>query len=198
MAEREYRRLTRARNRSSFAIAFTARTSLWLGRDHLLQIETSGYTESYKRFHFRDIQAIAFCTTRTWLYFGGLFAALAALFGAIAAGIGTVIGWSIFGSIAGVLALCLIVDLLAGPTAKCYLRTAVQTEPLASITRLRTARKVTGVLQPLITNAQGELKPEALAPETTAQAIPPIISEVPPPVVEPMVPPSAPQNENPP
>ena len=68
MPEVEYRRLTRARNRSRFALVATSRASLWLAKDHLLQIDTSGYTENYKRFHFRDIQALVLCKTDAWLY----------------------------------------------------------------------------------------------------------------------------------
>src|SRR5258706_15869107 len=31
---------------------------LWLGHDHLLAVHSTGYSEDYKRFYFRDIQAI--------------------------------------------------------------------------------------------------------------------------------------------
>src|ERR1700742_3857011 len=54
MADIVYKRLTRAR--TGFSVAVLARTSLWLGPDHLLRIESNGYSESYKRFYFRDIQ----------------------------------------------------------------------------------------------------------------------------------------------
>ncbi|HWI55617.1 MAG TPA: hypothetical protein VNZ22_00220, partial [Bacillota bacterium] len=71
-----YERLTRAYPRSGFAVAVAARSSLWLGPDHLLCIETTGYTETYKRFYFRDIQAVLIRQTkrqRNWtLAFGGL------------------------------------------------------------------------------------------------------------------------------
>src|SRR5947208_5263032 len=63
MAEKEYKRLTRARVRSSFAVISAARSSLWLGADHLLCVDSTGYTETYKRFYFRDIQAITICRT---------------------------------------------------------------------------------------------------------------------------------------
>jgi hypothetical protein len=32
--------------------------SLWLGEDHLLCVDSNGYAETYKRFYFRDVQAI--------------------------------------------------------------------------------------------------------------------------------------------
>src|ERR1700693_1356242 len=63
MAEIKYKRLTRARSR--FSIAVLSRTSLWLGPDHLLYVESNGYTETYKRFYFRDIQAFTVQQTPT-------------------------------------------------------------------------------------------------------------------------------------
>ena len=32
--------------------------SLWIGEDHLLLVELRGFTETYRRFYFRDVQAI--------------------------------------------------------------------------------------------------------------------------------------------
>src|SRR5262247_2101752 len=58
MPEKEYYRLTWPRARSSLAVAFVEHSSLWLGKDHLLCIEASNYVERYKRFYYRDIQAI--------------------------------------------------------------------------------------------------------------------------------------------
>ena len=59
MAEKEYQRLTRARlRRAGFFTAVATRSSLWLGKDHLLCIDSNGYGEDYKRFYFRDIQTI--------------------------------------------------------------------------------------------------------------------------------------------
>ena len=177
MAEREYRRLTRAKNRSRFAVASTSRTSLWLGKDHLLQIETSGYSESYKRCHFRDIQALVLCRTDAWLYLGVGLLGVVCLFGLIAVvGGGPVVAW-IFGSIAGLFGLILLLHLLAGPSSKCYLRTAVQTEQLVSLNRLRKAQKVFGMLRPLIVAAQAE--PAQPSPPLPGQDNPPVISAPP-------------------
>src|SRR3990172_8730879 len=49
-----YKRLP-GRRRASFAFV---RNSLWLGEDHLLHVMNRGYTEEYKRFYYRDIQAV--------------------------------------------------------------------------------------------------------------------------------------------
>lgn len=190
MAELEYRRLTRTRNRSRFAIVSTSRTSLWLGKDHLLQIDSSGYTENYKRFYFRDIQVLASCRTDTWLYQAVGLTGAACLFDLIAiVGGGPIIAW-IFGSLGGLFVTFLVFHLLAGPTSKCYLRTAVQTEQLVSINRLRKARKVFNALRPLINKAQGELPGQpATSPD---QPAPPVILSPPRPSSEPVAEPSNP------
>jgi len=173
MPDRNYRRLTRAKSRALFGIVSTYRSSLWLGEDHLLQIDANGYTETYKRFYFGDIQALVLCRTDTWLYRAVVFAALAGLFGLIAVlGGGPIMVW-IFGTIAGVFALCLVFDLLAGPTSKAYLRTAVQTETLVSLNRLRRAYNLFETLRPLITAAQGELASGKNSPELPNQHSPP-------------------------
>ena len=41
--------------------------TVWMGSDHLLLVSRAGYTENYKRFYFRDIQAIIIRKTVTSL-----------------------------------------------------------------------------------------------------------------------------------
>jgi hypothetical protein len=172
MAEQDYGRLTRAKSRSVFGIVSTTRASLWAGKDHLLQIDNTGFSEAYKRFYFRDIQALVLCKTDTWLYRAVAYAAVASLCGLIAIiGGGPVASW-FFGGMAGLFALLIAVDLMAGPTCKAYLRTAVQTEALAPLNRLRRAQKVFGILRPLITSAQEELATRRAAPESQELASP--------------------------
>ena len=163
MAEREYKRLTRARPRARFAVVSTGSSSLWLGKDHLLSIDSSGYTESYKRFYFRDIQAFLIRKTERQKWSGLILAVLTGLFffpAALSEG-GVRI---IFGSIAGFFLLIFLVNLALGPACACQLRTAVQLEDLPSMVRLRRARKILDRLRPLITAAQGEIQPEEIGP----------------------------------
>src|SRR5438477_12551721 len=80
MAEKEYQRLTRARPRSKFAVVSSGNSSLWLGKDHLLCIDSNGYTENYKRFYFRDIQALLIRKTERRKWWGLVFAVLAVAF----------------------------------------------------------------------------------------------------------------------
>jgi hypothetical protein len=165
MAEPEYRRLTRGRNRYLFAVALAARSSLWLGKDHLLQIDTNGYTETYKRFYFRDIQALVLCKTNAGLRQTVVLGAITGVLTLIAIlGTGEIVAW-VFGSLAALFGIGLLLELVAGPTSKCYLRTAVQTEHLVSLPRVRGAQKVLASLHPLITQVQGERirSPDAVA-----------------------------------
>jgi len=163
-----------------------------LGKDHLLIIDTSGYTETYKRFRFRDIQALVFCTTDTWLYQAVILAAFAGLFGLIAVlGGGPVMAW-IFGSLAVIFGISVLVDLLLGPTSKCYLRTAVQTEHLAPLARLRRARRVIATLRPLIVSAQGVSGPGVQDP-----AVPPLTEGLTSPAIQSVTDPSMPASQEP-
>jgi hypothetical protein len=165
MAEREYKRLTRAGSRTALGIITVGRSSLWLGKDHLLVIDTNGYTENYKRFFFRDIQALLIRQTQRWLIWALVFGALAVVFGSILIVALTsreaVLAW-VMGIITGLWLLALVGTLLPGPSCICQIRTAVQTEELPSLNRVRRARKVLARLRPFIAGAQGELPPEEI------------------------------------
>jgi len=63
----------------------------------------------------------------------------------------------------GVAGLIFLINLLAGPTCVCQLKTAVHQEELPALRRLRQARKIIGRLQPLIEQAQGVVSREEVA-----------------------------------
>jgi hypothetical protein len=140
-------------------VTLTHYAYLYLGPDHLLQATATGYSETYKRFYFRDIQAIIIRKTNMWIV--GLVACLlpglAFAAGAISAtdGVSAAVLWTI----AGVLLLGSMVNLLLGPSCVCHLRTAVQTEKLPSLNRVRKAQKILGQIKPLIEAEQGRLNP---------------------------------------
>jgi len=195
MAEPKYQRLTRLRARSQFAVIYQSRSGLWLGDDHLLLVEASGYTENYKRFYFRDIQAITVQATergRVWnIILGGvlLVTVLALIFTipktAPANWTGNQMAGEIaLGFLAAIFAVSCLLSFLAGPTCKTYLRTAVQTEELPSLSRVRQTGNVIRKIRPLIVAAQGELSGEevvarlqetirAPAPAATSRPNPP-------------------------
>ena len=165
MAEREYKRLTVSRSRAAFGVITTSRSSLWLGKDHVLCIDTSGYSETYKRFFFRDIQAVLIRRTESWKVMALVLGAMAAVFASITlVSINSgeaVLAW-IMGSVTALFMLVAIIDLAKGPSCSCYVRTAVQTEQLPSLGRVSRARKVLARLRPLIAEAQGQLAPEEI------------------------------------
>jgi hypothetical protein len=156
----------RGNSRKGGAFIAISRVSsrLWLGEDHLLQVEsTGGYSESYKRFYFRDIQSIYLQKTSTWQvinYVLGIIAGLLLLWlvtvkdpaGRIALGIAT----SVFG-------FFLLVNLFHGSTCICQLKTAVHLEELSSLKRRRNAEKVLARIKPLIEAAQGSATAETIA-----------------------------------
>jgi len=168
---------------------------LYTGPDHLLQAALSGFTETYRRFYFRDIQAITIQKTQMGKVWTALFAFLAAVFGlpALDMSPGPAIAmWST----AGFFGFLLISNLIMGPTCACYIRTAVQTERLSAVTRIRTARRLLRRIRPLIEGVQGSLSQQEFAlrlrgtGSTAAYApeAPPVVSPQPidaPPVITP-------------
>lgn len=159
MADKEYKRLTRSSARGFIGVT---RASLWLGNDHLLCVDTTGYSESYKRFYFRDIQAIIVRVTNTrsaWNYVWGIAVLLFLVIGLAA---DDTVPKVICLCIAGLSALAMIINIVRGPTCTCQIRTAVQTEFLP-VPRTRVARKLLERVRPLIASAQGQLTPEEVA-----------------------------------
>ncbi len=158
-----------SRSGSSFFAISRSTCRLWLGDDHLLQVESAGgYSENYKRFYFQDIQAVYMQKTRTWLVYNVILGLITSLFlvftlmvkdigGVIALGIGT-----------GLFGFFLVVNLALGPTCACHLKTAVHREELPSLRRRRNAQKVLARLKPLIEAAQGGVSAETLASQYQA------------------------------
>ncbi len=137
------------------------KNTLWLGKDHLLSIHSTGFSEHYRRFYYDDIQAIITRKTATGKIcnivlsvLGGSFMLAFALTSGILSGF--------YGVLAGLVIFFLLINWLLGPTCVCHVRTAVQTERLTSLDRLRTARKAINLLKPMIEQVQGALVSETL------------------------------------
>lgn len=129
---------------------------LWLGPDHILSVESTGYLESYKRFYFAEIQAFIIRKTKLGLIVNVVLGILTVLFAAGAIASSSEIGLVIMFVI--LLTICisaLVVNALLGPTCTCHIKTAIQTERLFSVRRLRTVQKVVDKLRPLIEAQQG-------------------------------------------
>jgi hypothetical protein len=162
---KEYRRLPgQGIRRQGFLSASVSarRARLWLGRDHLLAVESQWYSEDYRRFYFRDIQAVIIRKTIKGMVVNMvlIFFGILTLLGVLATSDGAQIFWVIMTSVFGVF---LLVNSLSGPTCVCQLRTAVQTEEMPSLRRLWRARKVIARVRPFIAEAQGQLAPDEIA-----------------------------------
>ena len=136
--------------------------TLWRGKDHLLQIFSRMGVEDYKRFYFSDIQAIITRKTSVGkvqnMILGGFILLLSLPI--IVSGA----GWTFFfAAVAGVLLIALCVNLFRGPTCETRLVTAVQTEKMYSLCRLKNTLKVMDGLQTYVQAVQGSLTPDDLA-----------------------------------
>lgn len=149
MADRPYKRLP---GRGSGVLNSA---TLWEGDDHLLLVESHRVSESYKRFFYRDIQAIVVCQTNAGLIISIVLAVMTLVLGISA----IIVGSIALGIATGFFLLLTAISFFAGPTCRCTLRTAVQSQPLSSLKRIRHARKALARLQPQIAAAQQQVPP---------------------------------------
>jgi hypothetical protein len=132
------------------------RYTLYQGPDHILQIFSRFGMEDYRRFYFADIQCLSTRKTTAGLVQNIIMAVIGALFGLTllpGGDVSTTIG-IVMVSVFGILLAC---NVIMGPTCETTIQTAVQTEKLYPLNRLRTAQKVMDRLSPLIIAVQGEI-----------------------------------------
>ena len=180
--EKEYKRLSSARY--WFRIA-----SLYQGKDHLLLVQSTGFSEEYKRFYFRDIQVLLLRPSPRLLVWSAVWALLSLGFGWLAYlaygphySPGSVTLWffPVF------CLLCLGINLGLGPSCACHVKTAIQTVEVP-LTRFRQAGKIIAKLRPLIEQTQqnlpegqpggtpGDSPAGAVSPAGSAQPLPPVL-----------------------
>src|SRR6266576_402203 len=76
-----------------FVLLFRGRrTQLWIGGEHLLVVESDGYTEFYKRFDYRDIQAFIIRKTAQGRIVNALLGALTLVLFALALAVDDSVG----------------------------------------------------------------------------------------------------------
>lgn len=160
--ESAYRRLPgRGRRTSGFISLGASVSTIWLRDDHILVRESVyGLSETYKRFYFRDIQAIVVRRTQRWLAWIVVWTSCSFLFlfWSIAARWQSV-AWGVFWP--GLCFFLAMVKLARGPSCVTHLVTAVQRELLGSLNTVRKARRVLKILVPLIEEKQGRFEPES-------------------------------------
>jgi hypothetical protein len=179
-----YRKLTRLKR------GLGVLTQLWLGADHLLYVNSNGYTETYRRFYFRDIQSLLIVhTARRTYYATALLVVLLFLVMIVNVNGG---GIPAFMVIVGIFAALLAWNHLLGAGCRVVIVTAVQQENIRCLSRLPKTRRVLREIQPLIEAAQIEhLNPPApatpLAPPAVPGEMPPLLSpaSLPPPLPPP-------------
>lgn len=148
---------------------FVRRTAtLWLASDHLLLLFSTRFNEEFKRFYLRDIQAITIRKTNNAFIWSGVWLTVALFFALLSLAVQEPTALWTLRSIAGFFLLCAIVCFAPGASCIAEIKTAVHTEELSSLKRLRKARKVLALLRPLIEQAQGKITAEQIVSATGA------------------------------
>jgi hypothetical protein len=151
---KEYKRIG---GRGARRRQFFTKNTLWLGADHLLQVEHTGYTEEYKRFYFRDIQSIIVQKDNRFLIWSLVLGGLLATCIALIIWIDDQIGKIVFGWVAAPLFLALVINLIKGPSCYTRIKTAVQEEEVPAFRRVRKTQKALARVRELISAAQGTM-----------------------------------------
>jgi hypothetical protein len=161
MSTMPYRRLPGKRR------TLVSATSLFLGPDHILQVRSNRIGEEYQRFYFQDVQSIVLRKTAPIHY---VWAAVIVLVALLAARISGDARWPL-----GILAAGVLFLWLRGPSCNVRLRTAVTSERLHSLHRLKTAERVLPIVREQVEGVQGRVVsvPENYA-SNVAPAPPPL------------------------
>jgi hypothetical protein len=153
------------------------RSSYWLGPDHMLLVMVEHYTESYRRFFYREIQALVIRRTTGWEWgmvlgvVGLLLTGVPALMLASGPSGGAAEAW-VFGMLSGVCLLGLMVHGGRGPTCSVTLHTGVQKRQLPGVSRVRKGERLVAALVPRIEEAQGRGERSGPAPENGVEPAP--------------------------
>jgi hypothetical protein len=160
--KKEYSRLPgRGFKRGISSLLIRTRARLYAGKDHLLSIYSTGYTEDYRRFYYKDIQAVVACKTargKIWNIIFGIFTLVFSLLSFTVDNPWTTVLWII----TGFFLLFLFINWFRGPTCMSHLYTAVTKEELPSLSRLKNTIKVMNHLRLIIENTQGKLTHEEI------------------------------------
>jgi hypothetical protein len=147
-------------------VGWFARDSLWCAEDHLLWVRNIGFVERYRRYYFKDLQALTITPTgRARNLTIGLSVPIAvALFMALLSAAGHVhVGWAIaFATVATPCLVALIMNLVRGPTCVARLYTAVSDVVLPSLGRRHAALRAASLIAGFVNIEQGAVDPAKL------------------------------------
>ena len=122
---------------------------IFLGQDNLLCVYRKRYEEEYRRFYFKDIQAITIRKNRRDLALNAIFAVLSIIFIAIETYLWPISVFFLF---------LILINWLLSPTCTCHIQTAVSKEKLPSLNRIKKAQKIIDQIIPFIEKEQGKLE----------------------------------------
>jgi hypothetical protein len=137
------------------------RNTLWLGDDHLLAVDSTGYTEKYARFYFKDIRAVISRRTsrgRIWNGILGSMLAFASFVLIVSAESGDNAAIASFGILWALAALFLAYNVVLGPTCRCHLLMPLGSCDLPSLRRVKRHRGVMERIRPRINQLQGTVR----------------------------------------
>jgi len=136
-------------------------SSVWMGSDHLLLVKSARFREEYRRFHFRDIQAIVTAKAQRF-HISTRAALIGCLWGwASAIAVLSALAPKILGPALGLVGFLLVfvwVYQSAKCSCRCRIYTAVSSEDLPSVYRTWTARRFLAAVEPVLTQAQGAIE----------------------------------------
>jgi hypothetical protein len=171
---------------------FIRKSSVWAGPDHLLLVRGTRFRDEYKRFYYRDVQAIA--VARTPRFHISTRAAAIAFACWVAAtvvqillreasgfeSIGPVSAGVAFYGLLGLVVLAIIWAYISGrESCRCRIYTAVSGDELPSVYRMWTARKFLAEVEPLIAQTQGTIAGEWAAAAEERTVGPPLVGHAP-------------------
>ena len=117
---------------SSFQAA--ARSRIFTASDHLLIMQSTFFTEEYKRIFFRDIRYVEIRPTTAQVWMAVVSGILTVLIGLLYFLYLPVVAVVIFSS---PFVVWFVLNLILGPTCKCYIGTKVQTLELPAPKRVK-------------------------------------------------------------
>ena len=129
--------------------------TVWLGPDHLLSVKSVRVREDYKRFHFRDVQAIAVARAPRFHVSTRAIPALLLWLTAYVVALRAAPGytWALWTLAAAAVLAWAVVS--GRWSCRCRIYTAVSSEELPSVYRTWTARKFLAEVEPRIAEVQG-------------------------------------------
>ena len=127
------------------------KSKLWLGPDHVLRVRRSLFSEEYRRYYFRDIQAIVLIEKDSLASYFYVLAGMVALGG----GLLLYNRHPAWAAVIGVLAAFVAMLGWQNQDCICTLTTAVNNDVLRPLGRLRYARRAIATLRDAVEGAQG-------------------------------------------